>query len=152
MKNNKKNFNKIDLTDSSEKGRALLFLILSLGAEVTGIVFACLHELWGFILALIFPVFIFLTVKYYIAAVERGVYLNGDEISFEAEYKKITKINIKELKSIYLSQPGIGRIEENTSRFKNIQVMFVTKEGKKHPYPLDVITKDQLEDLRSKLL
>ncbi|MBE6543440.1 MAG: hypothetical protein E7675_03495 [Ruminococcaceae bacterium] len=152
MKNNKKQFNKIDLTDANEKGRALLFLILSFGAEITGIVFACLHELWGFILALIFPVFIFLTVKYYIAAVERGVYVKGDEISFEAEYKKITRINKKELKSIYINDAGNGKVEENVTRFKNVQVMFVTKDGKKHPYPLDVVSKDQLETLRKELL
>lgn len=152
MKNNKKKINKIDLTDSNEKGRALLFMVLSFAAEIMGIVFACLHELWGFILALIFPVFIFLTVKYYIAAIERGVFLNGDELSFEAEYKKITKINVKELKSIYINDPGNGKVEETGNRYKNVQVMFVTKDGKKHPYPLDVVTQDQINNLRKELL
>ena len=152
MKNNKNNIKKIDLTDSNEKGRALLFMVISFAAEITGIVFACLHELWGFILALIFPVFIFLTVKYYIAAIQRGVFVKSEELSFEGEYQKVTRINLKELKSIYINDPGKGKVEEIGNRYKNVQVMFVTKDGKKYPYPLDVVTQEQINTLRKELL
>ncbi len=143
---------KIDLTDKVEKISALIYLVISAGAEILGIVFAILGELWGLIVALIFPVFIYLTIKYYIAAVSRGVFVIGDEVTFEGEYRKHTTFKKKELKSIYINDPGKGKVEENSEKFKNVQVMFVTKEGKKYPYPLDVVRKSQLEELREKLL
>ena len=153
MKKQKKSINKkIDLTDKSEKAGALVFLIISSALEILGIVFSCMMQLWGFILAMIFPVFIFLSAKVLKASLERGVYINGEDISFEGEYRKVTCIKKKEIKSIYLNDPGKGKIEENAEKFKNVQIIFQTKDGKKYPYPLDVVRKSQLEALRNELL
>ena len=143
---------KIDLTDKGEKVFAISFLAVSVAFEIVGIVFAFLWQLWGFILALIFPIFIFLSAKVLKAALERGVYLDGDEIFFEGEYRKVTTINKKELKSIYINEAGKGKVQENAEKFKNIQVVFQTKDGKKYPYPLDVVRLSQVEELRRKLL
>ncbi len=150
MNNKKRNIKRVDFSDPREKIKGTIFLTLSVIIEFAGIYFAIFQYSWiGLIVALIAPATIFLAVKYTLTVYKRGVQITGDYLIFEPEYKVTVKIHKNDIKSVFVSDPGKGKLPDPEHSYKNKYIVFQMKDGKRNNYPLSLVTKKMLDDIRA---
>ena len=143
----------ISLSNNADRIKAISvsvgLAVVFVAAVVLSIV---IYAWWAFIVALVSPVALYISVKFTIAVYKRGVDLTGDTVEFEPEYRYFVKFNRKELTKIYIKDPKTNKECEKAPKYKNKEIVFVLKNKDKHGYPLSHFTEENVEELKKSLI
>lgn len=154
-KKEKKNANTkhISLSHKRDRIKAMTVTVLIGTVFVASVVLAILlYQWWAFIIALIAPVALYISIKFTMAVYKRGVDLTGDTVEFEPEYRCFVKFNRRELAKIYVKDPKTNKECQEVKAYKNKEIVFVLKNKDKHGYVLPFFTAEDIETLRKSLI
>ncbi len=154
-KKEKKNVNTkhISLSHKGDRIKAMTVTVILGAAFVASAVLAILlYQWWAFIIALVAPVALYISIKFTMAVYKRGVDLTGDTVEFEPEYKYFVKFNRRELAKIYVKDPKTNKECEEAKTYKNKEIVFVLKNKDKHSYGLPYFTAEDVDNLKKSLL
>ncbi len=150
----KKNPNTLHISLSKKADRVkAMGVTVFLGASfIASVILAILMYTWAFVISLILPLALYISIKFTIAVYKRGVDLTGDTVEFEPEYRYFVKFNRRELSKIYVKDPITNKECEPADTYKNKEIVFQLKNKDKHGYCLPSFTKEDVENLKSTLI
>ena len=150
--NNSQNKTFISLSKPSSRIKAMTVTVLLGLSFIAAVILAAFSQVWAFVISLILPVAIYISIKVTIAVYKRGVELSGDTVQFEPEYKYFVKFNRRELAKIYVKDPKTNKECEKNAVYKNKEIVFQLKNKDKHGYCLPVFTEEDIDILKKTLV